>query len=337
MRRRAGEGWLRWLALCILLLAGRADGAAAYDLVVAQDGSGDFTTVQAAILAVPARQASRTRIYIKAGTYREKITVPKDRLKVTLLGENRDTTVLAYDDFATGNRDGTVPGTADTPSFDILAKDFAARDLTFANTAGNVGTAIAVWAQGNRPHFRNCAFLGYQDTLCTDAKYAYFQHCYIEGAVDFIFGRSTAIFQGCTIHSLDDGFLTAADQYERVAYGFLFQNCTIYGDAGPGSVYLGRAWGQYARVVYADCTMDDSVVPAGWDDWGDPTKQDTAFFAEYDTSGDGADPVGRVDWSHQLTADEYAAYTLASIFNRPENTAGTTLLVSLPKPWYNAY
>lgn len=327
----------RWgFAVCVLLSVGSVR-ATAYDLVVAQDGSGNFTTVQAAILAVPSRQTTRTRIFIKAGTYREQITVPPDRINLTLVGENRDTTILSYDAHGTVQPDETVVGTPESTTFSIHAKDFAAYDLTFANTAGNVGPAIAVWTRANRTRFRNCAFLGYQDTLCTDAKYAFFKHCYIEGAIDFIFGRSTAIFQGCTIHSLGGGFLTAADQTEQTAYGFLFEQCTIYGDAGPGSMYLGRPWGEYAKVVYANCTMDDSVVPAGWDDWGDPVTHATAFFAEYNTSGDGADPADRVDWSHQLTADEYVAYTRANLFQLPPIAVGATILIALPKPWYNAY
>ena len=165
------------------------------------------------------------------------------------------TTILAYDNHAAFNPDGSIADTTDTPSFSVLAKDFAARNLSFANTAGDVGPAIALWTKGNRSHFRHCAFLGYQDTLFLNSKYTYFENCYVEGAVDVIFGRSTAVFQGCTIHSLGYGYLTAAIQGKNVPYGYLFRQCTIQGDGGPDSVFLGRPWGAYAKVVYADCQM----------------------------------------------------------------------------------
>ena len=337
VRRWSSRVCLLWIILSVFLPA-RIARAADYDFVVAQDGSGDFTTVQAAILAVPEHQTTRTRIFIKAGTYKEKITVPKSRQKVTLVGENRDTTVLAFDDHAAVNPDGSPLNTTDTPSFSVLAKDFAARNLSFANTAGDVSPAIALWTKGNRSHFRHCAFLGYQDTLFLTSKYTYFKSCYVEGAVDVIFGRSTAVFQGCTIHSLGYGYLTAANQDENARYGYVFRQCTIQGDGGPGSVFLGRPWGIYAKVVYTDCYMDDSILPAGWDDWGDPAAHDTVFFAEYNTSGPGADPAERVDWSHQLTADEDAEFSLANVFKLSTTAAdGAATLVSAPPPWYDAY
>ena len=331
--RPAACQWL--VVLCLVLCPGAA--RAAYDFVVAQDGSGDFTTVQAAILAVPSDLLTRTTIFIKAGTYREKISVPKTKPNVTLIGEDRDTTILTYDDHATVNPDESVTGTEDTPTFFIKSRAFAAEHITFANTAGDVGPAIAVWVHGTRCHFRDCAFLGYQDTICLYGKLVYFKHCYIEGAIDIVFGPSTAVFQQCAIHCLDSGFLTAAATPDGRQYGFVFLRCTISGDAPAGSVFLGRPWGDDANVVFSHCDMDEEIAPEGWDDWDDEGTQQTAFFAECASTGAGADPADRVDWSHQIAPDDADDYVVSKVFNLPTAPAHSAMLLALPKPWYQYY
>ena len=325
------------LVLAILSFVPGGDSrAAAYDLVVAQDGTGDYTTVQAAILAAPDYQATRTTIFIRAGTYKEKITVPGSKARITLVGADRATTVLTYDDHATINSAGELTGTELSSSVLIQARDFAARNLTFSNTAGDMGPAIAVWIQGNRSRFHNCAFLGTQDTLCTTGKKAYFRSCLIAGATDFIFGNTTAVFDRCTLEPLDSGYITAASTDEEQPYGYVFEHCKISGPAPSGTVYLGRPWTDYASVVFADCMMDDEIAPAGWYDWGRSETHGTAFFAEYNSSGAGADPGGRVDWSHQLTASAAADYTVATVFHQPSAPAGIMQL-TVSTPWYNDY
>ena len=321
-------------AVCLLLaVVGNllsAYPARAYDFVVAQDGSGGYTTVSAAILAVPDRRPGRTTIFIKAGVYNENITVPKTKPRLTLVGENRDTTIITSADYPAVR--GVDPSA--TLTCYLQAKNFGARNLTFANTAGDVGEAsFAMWIEGNRAHFKNCALLGYQDTLYTSGDMAFFRSCFIEGAIDFIFGPSTSVFQGCTIHCLDAGFITAADTPEDRAYGLVFKGCTIYGEAPAGTVYLGRAYGDYANVVYSDCVMDEVIAPEGWDNFGDPARESTAVFAEYNSTGPGADVADRVDWSRQLTASDNDNYTLDKIFDVSAPTGiGTMLLVV--KPWY---
>ena len=191
---------------CLLLaILSLARAAAAYDMVVAQDGSGDYTTVQAALDAIPDFHHARTTIFIKAGTYDEKLVLIKSKHHVTLVGEDRDTTILTHADHATVNPDGSLTGTETSSTIYVRGKDFGAMNLTFANTAGNVGPAVALWVHGSHSHFRNCAFRGYQDTLRVSSQEAYFKKCYIEGAVDFIFDRSTAVFKGCTIFCVDAG------------------------------------------------------------------------------------------------------------------------------------
>ena len=332
--------------LCALLfLFAAASARADYDMVVAQDGSGDYTTVQAAIFAVPKYNATRTTIFIKAGTYTEQVVVPKAYNRITLVGEDRDTTVITGNAHATVNADESVDGTIDTPTFFVKGKEFGARNITFANTAGDVGPAVAMWVHANHAHFRNCAFLGYQDTLCTTGDMAYFKRCYIEGAIDFIFGSSAAVFQHCTIHPLDSGYITAANTDQGKSYGLVFKGCLIHGDAPAASVSLGRPWGEYAKVVFLNCDMDAEIIPEGWSDWEGGSDWDgdddltisNVYDAEYNTTGGGADPAERVAWSTQLTANDVSNYTLGAIFALPTvNTFGAELAAA-PVPWYEDY
>ncbi len=329
-----GRKWCWLLAACgVLALAGTV--RAGYYSTVAQDGSGDFTTVQAAIDAVPRHQPGRTNILIRAGNYHEKITVPKYKPRLTLVGESRATTIITSDDY-TAVRGVDV---TDTLTCYVEAKDFAARNLTFANTAGDVGQGtFAMWIIGNRAHFRNCAFSGYQDTLYSGGAQAYFKRCFIEGQIDFIWGPYTSVFKDCMIHCLGSGSIVASSTPTSMPYGFVFKGCTIYGEAPAGTVLLARALEPYANVVFSGCSMDAGITPTGWDDAGDPSQDSTVFFAEYDSTGDGADPADRVSWSQQLTADENADYSLNAIFGRPTTTTMTPMLVAQPaKAWYDSF
>ena len=325
------------LTVSVFLLAAGTTRASEYYSVVAQDGSGDYATVQAAIDAVPVHAPGRTRIYIKAGTYREKITLPATKPRLTLVGENRTTTILTYGDHASINANGTVNGTAESASFYIYAKKFGARNLTFANSAGDAGPAIAAYVQGNRAHFSNCAFVGYQDTLFTCGNVGYFSDCLIMGALDFIFGNSAAVFDHCAIDCVGNGYITAASTPQGQNDGYVFTNCTITGTAKARAVYLGRPWGDYANVVFIDCAMDDVIAPAGWYDWGDPSTHDTVLYAEYRSTGAGADPEDRVDWSQQLTDAESEDYTPAKVFGLPTLYAAVDIDTLLPLPWYENY
>ena len=328
-----------WLLVAALGLFLAVPFARAGDtLTVAQDGTGDFTSVQAAVNTVPYYSPTRTTIYIRAGTYREKVEVPKGVNNITLVGDDRDTTVITYDDHATVNPDESVDGSIDTPTFFVKGKDFGARNITFANSAGDQGPAIAMAVHATRARFRNCAFLGYQDTLYTTGNVAYFKRCYIEGAIDFIYGSSAAVFQRCTIHPLASGFITAANTGQGKAYGLVFKGCEIKGDAPAGSVYLGRPWSDYANVVFYNCTMDDEIIPIGWDDWEYAPLDDTVLYAEYNTTGAGADPADRVDWSQQLTSQDTATYTLGEIFGLPATgSLFAPVLLATPAPWYEDY
>jgi pectinesterase len=287
------------------------------DFVVAADGSGDFRTVQAAIDAVPPLRKKRTVIFIKNGIYKEKLLLPPTATDVTFLGENVLKTVLTFDDFASRkNVFGEEMGTSSSSTFFIFGDGFEAQDITFENSAGPVGQAVAVRIDGDRVKFENCRFLGFQDTLYPHGKTSrqYYKNCYIEGTIDFIFGWSTAVFDSCRIFCKAEGFITAASTEPETTFGFVFRNCSISGSAPVGSVYLGRPWRPFAKVVYLNCQMDAVIHPAGWDNWSNAANEQTAYFAEYNNTGAGAAPAARAAWSQQLSAADSEYYSLDKIF-----------------------
>ncbi len=288
-----------------------------YDFVVSQDGTGDFATVQAAINAVPVLRKNRTRIFIKNGIYKEKLTLPGNVTNVSFIGEDVMQTILTYDDYASRkNRFGENIGTSGSSSFFIFGDGFEAENITFENAAGPVGQAVAVRVDGDKVKFTNCRFLGFQDTLYTHGKDSrqYYKNCYIEGTVDFIFGWSTAIFADCQINCKSPGYITAASTTEDTKYGYLFINCQILGDAPEHSVFLGRPWRPHAKTVFLNCKLSEVVKPEGWHNWGKESNEQTAYYAEYQSSGSGANAESRVPWSHQLTEEEARNYTLENLF-----------------------
>jgi pectinesterase len=301
---------LRFL-LFLLLLPAYGALAQKTRFVVAADGSGDYRTVQQALDAVPTGQAQLTTIFIKKGVYKEKLTLAAGKNFVRLLGEDAATTILTYDDYAQKQTpEGKNLGTAGSASFYLYATDVSAENLTFANSAGPVGQALAIWVGGDRVRFKNCRFLGNQDTIYTGGRRQYYQNCYIEGTTDFIFGPSTAWFEHCEVFCKKGGtYLTAASTPDTVRYGYVFNRCRITGDAPPGSYYLGRPWRPFAKVVFLRCPLGPHLKAAGWDNWRNPENEKTAYYAEYHSTGPGANPKARVAWSHHLTKREVRQYT----------------------------
>ncbi|WP_340111372.1 pectinesterase family protein [Maribellus mangrovi] len=288
----------------------------ASDFVVAKDGSGDFITVQEAIDAVPDFRKNRTVIFIKEGTYKEKLVLAASKTNVTFLGENLDKTILSYDDFASKkNRFGEEMGTTGSTSFYIFGNGFQAENITFENSAGPVGQAVAVRIDGDRVAFKNCRFLGNQDTLYPhgDNSRQYYRNCYIEGTVDFIFGWSTAVFEDCTIFCKDQGYITAPSTLENTEFGFVFLNCKITGNAPEASFYLGRPWRPYGKSVFVKCEMGNQIKPEGWHNWGDENNEKTAYFAEYKNYGPGSKTDERVKWAHQLSENGARRYTAENV------------------------
>lgn len=273
-----------------------------YDFVVAKDGSGNFFTVQEAIDAVPDfRKNVRTTILIRKGTYKEKIVVPESKLNISLIGE--EDVVLTYDDYAAKpNVFGENMGTSGSSSCYIYAPDFYAENITFENSSGPVGQAVACFVSGDRAYFKKCRFLGFQDTLYTYGKDSrqYYEDCYIEGTVDFIFGWSTVLFNRCTIHSKGDGYLTAPSTDKGKPYGYVFYDCTLTADEGVNRVFLSRPWRPYGQAVFIRCTMGKHILPEGWNNWGKKENEKTVFYAEYGSTGEGANPKARAAFSRQL-------------------------------------
>lgn len=284
--------------------------------VVAKDGSGDFTNVQDAIDAVPDFRKNETVILIKNGRYKEKLTLPSSKTNVTFIGESRDETIITWDDYASKkNVFGEEVGTTGSSGFFVFGDDFTVRNITFENSSGPLGQAVAVRISGDRIVFANCRFLGFQDTLYPQASGSrqYYYKCYIEGTVDFIFGWSTAFFDECDIYCKDKGYITAASTNDGVAHGFVFRNCKITGSAPQGSVFLGRPWRNYAKTVFLNCFLDSVVHTKGWHNWDKPDAESTVFYAEYNSFGPGANNGGRVGWSHQLSDAAAAFYTPENI------------------------
>ena len=273
-----------------------------YDYVVAKDGSGDFFTVQEAINAVPDfRKNKRTTILVRSGEYKEKLIVPASKINVSMIGE--EGAVITNDGYAKKlNALGDEMSTSGSSTAYIYAPDFYAENITFANTAGRVGQAVACFIEGDRAYFKHCRFLGNQDTLYTYGKESrqYYEDCYVEGTVDFIFGWSTVVFHNCEIHSVGDGYVTAPATDKGKQYGYVFWNCRLTAAPEAKSVYLSRPWRPYAQVVYIQCQLGKHILPAGWDNWRNPANEKTVFFAEYKNTGDGADIKQRVSYGKQL-------------------------------------
>ncbi|MEI6946989.1 pectinesterase family protein [Paraflavisolibacter sp. H34] len=302
--------------LLSLLISLGSFAAGTYDFVVAQDGSGNFKTVQEAINAVPDFRKKETVIFIKNGVYKEKLVLAESKQLVTFIGESLEKTVLTYDDWAQKkNAFGEEKGTSGSSGFYIYGHGFSAENITFQNTAGPVGQAVAVFVAGDRVRFKNCRFLGFQDTLYTYGRESrqYYNHCYIEGTVDYIFGASTAVFDSCTLYCKKSGYVTAASTPEGKKFGYVFLDCTVTGDAPAGSFLLGRPWRPFAKTVFLRCNLGPQIGNEGWSNWGKAENEKTAFYAEYKNSGPGAS-AKRVPWARQLSDAEAAQYTVKNIF-----------------------
>lgn len=281
-------------------------------IVVARDGSGDYRTIQEAVESVRAFMDYTVNIYIKAGTYKEKLVVPSWVRNVQFIGEDVNTTVITYDDHANINKMGTFR----TYSVKVEGTGITFSNLTIENNAAQLGQAVALHTEGDKLKFLNCRFLGNQDTIYTgkERTRVYFADCYIEGTTDFIFGPSTALFERCTIYSKRDSYVTAASTPADVEYGYVFKDCKLTAAPGITKVYLGRPWRPYAATVFMNCELGNHILAAGWHNWKNPDNEKTARYAEYQNRGEGAATAERVSWSRQLTAKEAKQYTLENIF-----------------------
>ena len=298
-----------------------------YDAVVYADGSGTQTNLQAAINAAPDNGTNVFSILIKPGIYQGQFILPKGKNHLKFVGEETTNTILtgSLNQNESPSPDGRpVYNNASTV---ILGDDFHAENITFQNTSGDHGQALALRADGDREIFNNCRLLGWQDTLLVNNGRYYFTNCYVEGRVDFIYGSATAVFDHCEIHSKNGGHLTAASTPKDKPFGFVFTDCKLTGDPkpwissegapintnNPPMADLGRPWRPYASVTYLNCELGDHIKPEGWNNWRNPTNELTARYAEYNSTGPGANPDQRVTWAKQLTKDEAEKITVESV------------------------
>ena len=286
-------------------------------LVVSRDGTGDFRTLQEAVESARAFMDYTVTIYVKNGVYKEKVIVPSWVENIDIIGEDRDKTIITYDDHANINKMGTFR----TYTVKVEGSDITFKNLTIENNAAQLGQAVALHTEGDRLKFINCRILGNQDTIYTGAKFTrlYFKDCYIDGTTDFIFGPSTALFENCMIHSKRNSYVTAASTPKEAKYGYVFKHCKLTAEPGVDKVYLGRPWRPYAYTLFIECELGKHIVPAGWHNWGKQSNEETARYMEYKNTGEGANVSERVAWSKQLTKKEAEAVTVDAIFRTQSN------------------
>lgn len=281
-------------------------------IVVSRDGTGDFRTLQEAIESPRAFMDFTVTVYIKNGIYKEKVIIPSWLEHIDIVGEDRDKTIITYDDHANINKMGTFR----TYTVKVEGSNITFRNLTIENNAAQLGQAVALHTEGDCLRFINCRILGNQDTIYTGTKFArlYFKDCYIDGTTDFIFGPSTALFEDCVIHSKRNSYITAASTPKEAKYGYIFRHCRLTAEPGVDKVYLGRPWRPYAYTLFIECELGKHIVPAGWHNWGKQSNEETARYREYKNTGEGANVFKRVSWSKQLTKKEVDELTVENIF-----------------------
>ena len=310
----------------VLALAGTlaVNAANKYDnpdtIFVARDGTAEFRNIDDAIEVCRAFMEYHKVIFVKKGTYKEKLIVPSWLTNIEICGEDRDNTIITYDDHANVFIPGTdrKMGTFRTYTVRVDGNDITFRNITIENNATRLGQAVALHTQGDRLTFVNCRILGNQDTVYTGGinTRLYFKDCHIEGTTDFIFGPSTAWFENCTILSRTDSYITAASTPQDVEYGYVFNRCKIVAAEGVSKVYLGRPWRPYAHTLFMNCQLGKHILPVGWHNWSNTQNETTARYCEYDNHGEGAATKERAAWTRQLTKKEAAKVTLENVFRQ---------------------
>ncbi|MBR6185371.1 MAG: hypothetical protein IKQ41_03825 [Clostridia bacterium] len=312
--------------------------------IIAKDGSGDFTSIQQAIDAIPGGGQAPTILVLRMDEYRERVVVNKDNVRI--IGEARDRTVITAQGCARDlDRDGTERGTFLSATFMVTGSNVEVENLTVRNDAGDgrkVGQAVAVYAAGDRGRFRNVRMIAHQDTLfcgplmqkvadfiaprrgraeCVPSvcdcpptfSRQYFEDCFIQGDVDFIFGPYRCWFERCTLFMNErGGFYTAANTPKEQPYGLVFHNCRLTGACGEGWAFLGRPWRKDCRTVFLNCEMDGHVSPQGFEDW-DEERRVTERCAEFGTTGARADQSARHPGQKRMTALEAADYSIREV------------------------
>lgn len=306
------------------------------DVVVAQDGSGNFARIMDAVQAAPDHNTGRFVIYVKKGVYDENVEIKRKKTNIMMYGDGMDVTII------TGNRsfiDGWT--TYRSATLGVSGAGFIARDLTIQNIAGpEKHQAVAFRSDSDLSALYRCAFRGYQDTLYAHSNRQFYRECTITGTVDFMFGDAVSIFQNCQIQARkglpnQKNTITAhgrKDPDENT--GFSIQFCNISGDASLTSLssnstnstsnstttytYLGRPWKAYSRTIIMESYISGAVRSEGWLEWNGDLYLDTLYYAEYMNYGPGASLVSRVKWAgyHVFNSSDQALnYTVAQFLD----------------------
>ena len=307
--------------LALLMLAVGVWAENKYDnpdtIVVARDGTGNFRNIAEAIEVCRAFMDYHKVIFVKNGTYKEKLVLPQWLQNIEICGESAENTIITYDDHANilWPETGKPMGTFRTYTLKVEGNDITFRNLTIENNAARLGQAVALFTEGDRLLFVGCRFLGNQDTVYTGTAGSrlYFTDCHISGTTDFIFGPATAWFENCTIESRANSYITAASTPQNQSYGYVFSHCRLTALEGITKVYLGRPWRDYGYTLFMNCELGGHIRPEGWHHW-EKHREQTARYMEYGNYGPGADVQHRVPWSRQLTRKEAEKITPERVF-----------------------
>jgi len=307
-----------------------------------------FPTIQNALDHHPfAGPGGRVFIEIEPGTYHERVIITQNHTNITFIGKGKSPEDVIITNSLNAK---TAGGTFFTETVEINGTGFEADNLTFENSAGNTGQAVAVADRADRSIFKHCRFLGHQDTLFADYGRQYYLDSFIEGGVDFIFGNATAVFDHSELYANGPGYLTAQSRTapdQTAGYVILNSRVTsgLIHDAPPmdaatpgaassasahNTIGLGRPWRPYSRVVYINTELPADLNPAGWNNWNNPANEKTAYYAESHSTGPGANPSTRVPWSHQLTPAEAKQYLPATFLRGSDNWQPEAEAAKLP-------
>ena len=307
-----------------------------------------FPTIQNALDHHPwPGPGGRVFIEIAPGTYNERVIITQNHPNITFIGMGKSPEDVVITNSLNAK---TAGGTFFTETVEINGTGFEADNITFENSAGNTGQAVAVADRADRSIFKHCRFLGHQDTLFADYGRQYYLDSYIEGGVDFIFGNAAAVFDRTEIHANGPGYITAqsrTDPNQTTGYVILHSKVTSSIDhtaapmdtATPGAkstasahstIGLGRPWRPYSRVVYIHTELPADLNPAGWNNWNNPANEKTAYYGEFGSTGPGANPHTRVPWSHQLTSAEAKQYLPATFLHGTDNWQPEAEAAKLP-------
>ena len=286
------------------------------DVKTGIEGTKEFPTIQMAMDHHPFAgigadgKPGRVYIEIAPGVYRERVIVTQNHANITLIGMGTTPSDVVITNSLNAKQAG---GTFFTQTVEIDGEGFEADNLTFENTVGDTGQAVAAAVRADRAVFKRCRFLGHQDTLFADYGRQYYVDSYIEGSVDFIFGNATAVFDHSEIHANGPGWLTAQSRTspgQKTGYAIVDSRVTsgIAPGAPRDTISLGRPWRPFSRVVFLNTKLPANVIPEGWNLWGRTSETPQAYYAEFHSTGPGANPAKRLAWSHQLTEREAAQF-----------------------------